>query len=66
MFTLTFNLKGLTCEACVKLSKKRLMKIEGVKDASVDLNGEVSVSSDIKISLDDVRDTLKDTSYVVS
>ena len=66
MFTQSFNLKGLTCESCAKLSKKRLMKIPGVKDVSVDLTGAVSVSSDSKVSPDDVRDALKDTPYTLS
>ncbi len=39
MYDVTFRLKGLACEACQKLAKKKLEKIPGVSNACVAQDG---------------------------
>ena len=33
----TFNVKGMHCASCVRVIERTLQKVEGVKDASVNL-----------------------------
>lgn len=43
MSSQTFTIYGMVCEACTKLSVKRIKKIEGVLDASVDLGTKIAL-----------------------
>lgn len=72
METTTLLLSGLTCAACQKLIQKRILRIDGVQDASVELTGETIISeaflrikAERKIASDEVVDVLKDTKYKV-
>ncbi len=60
-----FQLKGLCCEGCVKLIKRRLEKIEGVYSANVDLSGKTEIIADREISKSEVVKALFDTKYEV-
>jgi len=66
MNTINFKLKGLTCEACIKLSVSRLKKIPGVQAVEIDLKtGDAKVTSLDDINLDIIRHSLVDTNYQV-
>ena len=56
-----FKLSGLTCEACVKISKKRLGKIDGVQDAEIDIHtGNVRLTSGREIKIDEIKEAFSD------
>ena len=66
MNTINFKLKGLTCEACVKLATNRIKKVPGVQEVKIDLsteNAKVIGTSDI--DLDVIKQSLVDTNYIV-
>ncbi|CAK7192074.1 Copper chaperone CopZ [Commensalibacter sp. Nvir] len=47
----TYNIKGMTCQHCVKTVKEALRKLPGVKTVDVDLKqGTVSVEGDVEKS----------------
>jgi copper chaperone CopZ len=60
-----FSLQGLTCEACVKLVKKRLEKISGVTEVEVDLQGNLTIKSERDLEKANLMIALKDTDYKV-
>lgn len=67
MNTINFKLKGLTCEACIKLSTSRIKKISGVQDVKIDLNsGDAEVTSVDDLDLDIIKQSLVGTNYNVT
>lgn len=65
MHTLNVKLVGLTCEACVKLSKRRVEKIDGVTQANIKLSGDAEIKSERMISKKEIRDALDGSDYDV-
>jgi len=65
MNKMNFLLKGLTCEACAKLVKRRVGTINGVTDAVVSLDGKMEVSADREIAKREISDVLSGTDYGV-
>ncbi|KKR33524.1 MAG: Heavy metal translocating P-type ATPase [Candidatus Gottesmanbacteria bacterium GW2011_GWC2_39_8] len=65
MNTLELIITGITCEACIKLIKKRIEKIDGVKDIDIKISGETVISGERNIDLEEIVDVLKDTDYKV-
>jgi copper chaperone CopZ len=64
MTTQSLKITGLTCVACTKLTAKRLKSIDGVEDASVDLDsGRAQITANRPITLDEVRTALSEGSY---
>jgi copper chaperone CopZ len=62
--TSKFKLSGLTCEACEKLSAKRITKINGVTNVVVNkTNGLAEITADREISLAEVQGALQGTEY---
>jgi len=62
-----FKLKGLTCEACVKLSTTRLKRISGVQDVKVDLkSGEAEIVADHEISTKEAELVLSGSGYSIT
>lgn len=67
MNTIKFKLKGLTCQACIKLSTNRIKKIPGVQDVKIDLNsGDTEVTSITDIDFDIIKQSLIGTNYNVT
>jgi len=67
MNILNFKISGLTCEACVKLITSRVKKIIGVQDVTIDLKtGDAHVSSSDEINLDQIKQSLANTTYQVT
>lgn len=61
------QLQGLHCEACKKITEKRIGKLEGVGSVNVDLNQQtVLVQSNRSLSQTEVEETLKDTEYKIT
>lgn len=65
METTTLTLTGLTCVACQKLIQKKILKIDGVQDVTVEISGQASIKASRKITSNEVADVLKDTKYAV-
>lgn len=66
MNSINFKLKGLTCEACIKLATGRIKKIPGVQDVKISLEtGDAKVVGIADIDLDIIKHSLIDTNYNV-
>lgn len=64
MYDQTFTINGMHCEACTKLSAKRIKSIDGVTDASVDLSSRTAtIRAERPITVDDVNTVLIDSDY---
>ncbi|KKR98118.1 MAG: heavy metal transport/detoxification protein [Candidatus Uhrbacteria bacterium GW2011_GWF2_41_16] len=67
MHDLIFNIKNLTCDACVKVSMITLRKLPGVTDVSVDIStGAARLTSEKLIHPNDVTEALKNKGYDVA
>lgn len=60
------QLTGLTCSACQKLITKRIIKINGVKDVKVELNGKTEINAKRNISKEEIMKALEGTDYKVA
>ena len=65
MYTLNIKLAGLTCEACVKLAKRMIGKIEGVKETNIQLAGNAEIIAERLISKSEIKDVLSGSDYQV-
>lgn len=62
----TFQLSGLHCESCKKITEKNAGKIDGVEIAEVELaSGQLTIVAQREISKDEVSAVLADTDYQV-
>lgn len=62
-----FKLQGLTCEACIRLSKMKLEKVPGVANVQVSgLDGRAEISANRKITLEEIQSALLGTDYKVT
>ncbi len=63
----TFQLSGLHCESCKKISEKRVKKIEGVIEAMTNIEtGELTISGNRSIAKEDIVKALEGTDYQVN
>lgn len=61
-----FKLKGLTCEACVKLVAARFKRLFGVKDVIIRLaTGEAEILANHLISYNEAALVLSGTQYSI-
>jgi copper chaperone CopZ len=65
MYTSQYQLSGLTCEACLKITKKRVGSINGVNEVAADLNGNLEIKADRAVDKSEVVNALKDTDYKI-
>lgn len=62
--TQLFTINGMHCEACTKLSAKRIRSIDGVTDASVELaSGVATVMAERPISVGEINEVLAGSDY---
>ena len=62
----TFQIAGMTCDACQKVIQKRLGKLEGVTEVFADkTTGMTEVTANRSIDADEIQDALKGTDYSV-
>ncbi len=65
--TTTFQLSGLHCESCKKISENRVKKIEGVAEATTNLEtGDLTISGNRNIAKTEVIKALEGTDYQVN
>lgn len=60
-----FKIEGIHCEACIKLAKIRIGKIEGIQDVDISPDGKASVRADRTIALDEIAKVLDGSGYAV-
>lgn len=65
MFSLDISLSGLKCDACVKLVKSKVKKIDGIKSVEVNLSGETSIISERLVLKDEIKRALEGTGFVI-
>ncbi len=64
MYDQTFTIIGMHCEACTKLSAKRIKSIDGVTDAHVDLlSNTATVRAERKLTVEDINTVFIDSDY---
>lgn len=66
MFTLNLKLTGLTCDACVKLIRKRLSRIADIADVHLDLTGSLSIEAARNISKSEIEAVLAGMPYSIA
>ena len=65
-FILNIKISGITCEACIKLIKKKVGKIPGIKDVAIkDNNGETMIVSENEIKTSEIISALHGLPYKV-
>ncbi|MFC5541791.1 copper chaperone CopZ [Ureibacillus thermophilus] len=67
METVTLNVKGMSCNHCVKAVEGSVGSLDGVQEVKVNLEaGEVKVTFDqSKVNLDQIKETIDDQGYDV-
>ena len=66
MTTATYQVRGMTCDHCVRAVSAELSRIGGVSDVKVDLaTGAVTVESAALLSEDAVRAAVDEAGYEV-
>lgn len=62
--TSTFQITGMTCDACQKVVQKKLSKVAGVSAVAVDKSsGVASLSATRDIASEEVKKALEGTHY---
>lgn len=65
-FKLNLKISGITCEACIRLIRKKVGKITGVKDVVIrDNNGETLIVSNNELKISDIISSLEGLPYKV-
>ncbi len=65
MFNLRISLSGFNCNACVKLAKSVIEKINGVKSVEVDISGNTLITSERTLAIEEIKNALSDTDFKV-
>ncbi|GAB7388459.1 copper chaperone CopZ [Bacillaceae bacterium] len=67
MEKVTLNVEGMSCSHCVQAIEGALSKVDGVANASVDLNAKtVHVEFDAgKVNLEKIKEVIEDQGYDV-
>ena len=66
MTATTYDVKGMTCEHCVRAVSTELGRLPGVTDVAVDLDtGKVTVTSDGGVDAGAVRAAVEEAGYVL-
>lgn len=59
-----FKISGFHCEACTKITSKRIGKIDGVSEVIAELStGIVTVNANRQLTKDEINNALTGTSY---
>lgn len=62
----TFQLAGLHCESCKKITEKRIKKVSGVTEATTNIQtGELIITGDHQITREEIITALEGTGYQV-
>ncbi|EKD89793.1 MAG: hypothetical protein ACD_32C00146G0002 [uncultured bacterium] len=65
-YNLNLKISGITCEACIKLIKRKVGKLDGVSEVIIKGNsGETTVISVKKLNISDIITALSGLPYQV-
>lgn len=65
-YHLNVKISGITCEACIKLIKKKVGRLDGVSDITIkDNNGKTIITSIKKLNISDIITALSGLPYQV-
>ena len=65
-YILNLKISGITCDACIKLIKKKVGKVIGVKDVVIkENNGETMIVSENELKTSDIVSVLQGLPYKV-
>lgn len=65
-YKLNLKISGITCEACIRLIRKKVGKIIGVKDVVIkDNNGQTMIVSNNDLKISDIISSLESLPYKV-
>lgn len=59
------TISGITCDACLKLIKRRVSTLAGIHDITVKENGCTAIVADRIVPTAEIQQVLKDTHYQV-
>lgn len=65
MHTQNIKLTGLSCEACTKLARRRIEKIDGIDSVAVELSGDAVLNASREISKEEIKESLAGSDYNV-
>lgn len=66
-YSLSIKISGITCDACVRLIKRKVGKLTGVTDVIIkNNNGDTTIVSNKELEASDVRTVLSGLPYTVS
>lgn len=64
--TQNIQINGMSCEACIKLIKRKFGRLPGVHEVIInDTNGKVKLSADKNFSKEELQTALNGTDYKV-
>ncbi len=61
----TVTISGIHCDACLKLIQRRLAKIPGVQDLTVEKTGKTTITGERKTTSSEIQDALIGTDYKI-
>lgn len=65
-YSLSIKISGITCDACVRLIKKKIGKLTGVTDVIIkNNNGDTSIFSTKELKVSDVSGALSGLPYTI-
>ncbi|WP_298180751.1 heavy metal-associated domain-containing protein [Saccharomonospora sp.] len=63
----TYTVTGMTCDHCARSVREEVGELTGVSEVAVDVpTGKVTVTSDVEISVDDVRKAVEEAGYTLN
>lgn len=66
-YSLSIKISGITCDACVRLIKKKVGKLIGVTDVIIkNNNGDTTIVSTKELKVSDISTALSDMPYTIS
>ncbi len=65
--SVVYEVKGMTCDHCVRAVTSELLLVPGVQSVDVNLDsGQVTVVSEAELAKDDVADAIDEAGYELS
>lgn len=59
------TISGITCDACLKLIKRRVSTLTGIHDITVKENGCTTIAANRIVPVEEIQTALKGTHYQV-
>lgn len=63
MNLIKLKIEGFHCDACVKIAKMKIGKLDGISNVEIKLSGDAKIFSEREVGVDEINDALLETSY---